>query len=75
MGDLVPEFIPGIQFNEEFYNEIVRPILDEKYPDIEYSAGKMGAGSDVLGYDTEMSTDHDWGPKFAIILSPDDHRC
>jgi hypothetical protein len=29
-------------------------------------------GSEVLGYDTEMSTDHDWGPRVYLFLNEQD---
>ena len=32
----------------------------------------VGTGSEVLGYDTERSTDHDWGPRLQVFLSPSD---
>ncbi len=37
-------------------------------PDMCYSAGVLGGGSDVLGFDTEMSADHDWGPRVMLFL-------
>src|SRR5207248_5041568 len=27
----------------------------------------------VLGFDTEMSTDHDWGPRVMLFLNEEDH--
>jgi hypothetical protein len=69
----VPEFLPGIALSRLFYGEVVRPILDDAFPGLAYSAALIGPGSDVLGYDTEMSTDHDWGPRLLLFLTPEDH--
>jgi hypothetical protein len=35
---------------------------------MKYSAGLLGYGSDVLGYDDHISTDHMWGPRFYLFL-------
>jgi hypothetical protein len=64
-------FIPGLELNRIFYEEIVRPILVARFPDLAYSAALMGYGSDVLGYDTALSADHEWGPRLLLFL-PDD---
>lgn len=66
------EFIKGLELSENFFLEIAKPILDSHYPDLKYSAGLMGYGSDVLGYDDEVSTDHMWGPRFYLFLKPED---
>jgi hypothetical protein len=34
-----------------------------------HSAGLLGWGSDVLGFDTERSTDHGWGPRVLIFTA------
>ncbi|MBX3066164.1 MAG: hypothetical protein KF726_24510, partial [Anaerolineae bacterium] len=69
----MPPFIKGLELCEVFYQEAVKPILNAELPEIPYSAGLIGAGSDVLGFDTGQSTDHDWGPRLLLFLSPADH--
>jgi hypothetical protein len=68
----MPDFIPGLQLNEAFYHQAVRPILEAHYPALPYSAALIGDGSDVLGYDTPVSRDHEWGPRLTIFLTPED---
>jgi len=68
-----PTFIPGLDLNERFYHRLVRPLLAEHFPHLAYSAALIGYGSDVLGYDTALSTDHNWGPRLQLFLAPADH--
>ncbi|HLI81903.1 MAG TPA: DUF4037 domain-containing protein [Candidatus Binataceae bacterium] len=69
-----PNFIPGRQLNGLFFEEVVRPILDRRLPNLRYSAALLGPGSDVLGYDTARSTDHGWGPRLEIFLPEATYR-
>ena len=46
-------FIKGLELNKGFYIDVVKPLLEKKYPDLVYSAVLLGYGSDVLGYDSE----------------------
>ena len=69
----MPEFIPARELARLFYAEAVRPILGADYPDLAHSAGLFGPGSEVLGFDTAMSTDHAWGVRLAIYLTEPDH--
>lgn len=64
----MPAFVPGVELNRRFFEEVVRPILDAKYPELQYAAALVGPGSETLGFDTEMSMDHDWGYHFFIFL-------
>ena len=65
-------FIKGIELCEGFFFEIAKPVLDKYFSDLIYSAGLIGYGSDVLGYDDEISTDHMWGPRFYLFLEEKD---
>jgi hypothetical protein len=67
-------FIPGLELSELFYSEAAKPILDSFFPDISCSAALLGWGSEVLGYDDVQSSDHHWGPRFLLFLSPADHE-
>ena len=62
------DFTPGLELAEQFYKEAVRPILESDFPCLPYSAALIGAGPGVLGFDTEMSTDHHWGPRVMLFL-------
>jgi hypothetical protein len=66
------EFIPGLELNRLFFQEAVRPLIAEQFPDLAYSCALIGYGSDVLGYDTSLSTDHEWGPRLLIFLEESD---
>jgi hypothetical protein len=60
----VAEFAPGIDLGRAFYQQVVAPRL----AGIRHSAARLGSGSDVLGYDTPRSTDHDWGARLAVLV-------
>ena len=64
------EFIKGLDLCRGFFFEKAKPILDRHFPSLKYSAGLIGYGSDVLGYDDEVSRDHMWGPRFYMFLDP-----
>lgn len=49
--------------SQRFYTQVIAPQL----AGVSHSAALLGWGSDVLGYDTERSTDHGWGPRVLIF--------
>lgn len=68
----MPAFVPGLELSRQFYDELVRPILDARFPGLPHGAALLGRGSEVLGFDDEMSTDHDWRPRVLLFLRADD---
>ncbi len=67
------EMIAGLELSRRFYAQEVRPILDAAFPGLAHSAALIGTGSEVLGFDTVMSRDHNWGPRVDLFISEPDH--
>jgi len=67
-----PEFVPGLELTRSFYEGVVGPLLAEALPSLRHSAARLDGGSDVLGFDTARSMDHDWGPRFTLFLDDAD---
>jgi uncharacterized protein DUF4037 len=67
-----PPFLPGLELSRTFYEQAVRPIVRGVFPQLRYSAARIGSGSEVLGFDTERSADHEWGPRLELFVSDDD---
>lgn len=59
---------PGIGLSKRFFEAHVAPVLATHFPALHYAAARIGLGSEVLGYDTPMSADHDYGPCVQIFL-------
>ncbi|MBM4431211.1 MAG: DUF4037 domain-containing protein [Chloroflexi bacterium] len=59
---------------ELFYWEVVRPLLDRHFPGLLHSAGLIGDGSEVLGFDDPMSSDHHWGPRVMLFLRQEEYE-
>jgi hypothetical protein len=70
---VVQTFVPGLELSRFFYAEAVAPLLARYYPNLIHSAGRLETGSDVLGFDTERSTDHGWGPRVSVFLREQDY--
>jgi hypothetical protein len=68
-----PAFLPGLTLSARFYRELVCPVLEAHFPDLSYAAALIGGGSEVLGFDDEVSSDHDWGPRLLLFLKDADH--
>ncbi len=48
-----------------YYDDVVGPLIGAT----PHAAGRLGWGSDVLGFDTERSTDHGWGPHLHVFVA------
>lgn len=55
----------GLELCRRFYDEIVHPQID-----VPHSAALLGRGSEVLGFDDEMSTDHNCEARVLLFVAP-----
>jgi hypothetical protein len=55
--------VNGIEIAERYYRDEVAPRLAGQ----RHAAALLGPGSEVLGYDDEVSPDHDFGPRVQIF--------
>lgn len=65
-------FVPGLELSRLLYEEVVGPLWADRLAGLRYAAALLGRGSEVLGLDDEMSTDHDWRPRVLLFLSEAD---
>ena len=65
--------IKGLELSERFYKEYGEPMIKNEFPHLldKIAVGLVGAGSECLGYDDDISTDHDFEAGFCILL-PDE---
>ena len=70
--NVTERFVPGLELARDFAATVVRPLLEREFPGLAYAAALLGPGSDVAGFDTERSTDHDWGPRLQVLLDDAD---
>lgn len=71
---MTTNFIPGLRLAESFYADVVRPLLEWDFPGLEHAATLIGHGSEVLGFDTPRSMDHDWGPRLQLFIEDPELR-
>jgi Domain of unknown function (DUF4037) len=64
--------VSGAQFARDFHWQVVAPILARHFPRLGHAAGRLGSGSDVLGFDDAMSRDHDWGARLTVLVDEGD---
>jgi len=58
----------GTDLARRFYEDAVRPIIEEEVDGVGYLAARLGSGSDVLGLDDETSQDHDFGCRLTVLV-------
>lgn len=64
----------GLELARGYFEEYGKPMLEKDFADILpfIAAGFVGSGSEHLGYDDEISQDHDFEPGFCIFLPSED---
>ena len=64
----------GLELAKRYYETYGRPMLEEQFPEVlpYLAAGLVGSGSECLGYDDDLSTDHDFEPGFCLFLPGED---
>ena len=67
-------FVSGAELSRRLYHEVMQPVLSANFPGLPHSAALLGRGSEVLGFDDQMSTDHDWKPRAFIFLAEEDEQ-
>ena len=64
----------GLELSRAYFRECGLPVLREQFPDVlpQLAFGLAGSGSECLGFDDEVSRDHDFEPGFCIFLPGED---
>ena len=64
----------GIELAQKFYEQFGEPMLNEQFYEVLpfLAIGLVGSGSECLGFDDELSKDHDFEPAFCIFLPDED---
>ena len=64
----------GLRLAETYYRDVGAPMIGERFGSFvdRIAVGLVGPGSECLGFDDELSRDHDWGPAFSMWLTDED---
>ncbi len=66
----------GLEIAREFYLQHGKPMLEAQFPETadRIAVGLVGEGSECLGFDDEISRDHDFEPGFCLWITEADER-
>lgn len=66
----------GLELAEAYYKAYGQEMLRTKFPQVigQTAVGLAGYGSECLGFDDEVSMDHDYGPSFCVWLPREVYR-
>jgi hypothetical protein len=62
----------GAELSAAFDREAVQPLLARHLPGLRHVSARLGSGSDVVGFDDELSRDHDWGCRLTVLVDEAD---
>jgi hypothetical protein len=58
----------ALDLSRRYYFDVAKPLLEQEFPHLypRLAIGLVGNGSECLGFDDELSADHDWGVDFFL---------
>ncbi len=60
--------VSGADLSRAYYHQVVGPAVRAAWPGLRHAARRLGSGSDVLGFDDDVSRDHDWGLRLNLLV-------
>ncbi len=66
----------GLEISRAFYEQYGKPMLEAQFSDVidRIAVGLVGQGSECLGFDDEISRDHDFDAGFCLFITEEDER-
>lgn len=66
----------GLEMSRKYYEAYGRQMIQEHFAEYagKIAVGLVGEGSDCMGYDDEISMDHDWGPDFCLWVTDETYE-
>lgn len=67
--------LKGLELSRAYYEIYVKDMIHTQFPEYEsrIAVGLAGHGSECLGFDDDLSKDHDFGPAVCLWLTDDDY--